>query len=147
MRARIACALFAALLWSAESRADGVLYFPKRDVDAAFAVGRPLTENARFKVHASRRTAPGMGEVHVADTDILYVLSGQATLVTGGALVAPKQIAPNELRGERIDGGSAREIGPGDVVIVPNGVPHWFSRVNGTITYYVVKATDAEVLR
>jgi mannose-6-phosphate isomerase-like protein (cupin superfamily) len=147
MRSRIAFALLAALLLPAASRAGDVLYFPKRDVDAAFTVGRPLTENARFKVHASRRDAPGLGEVHAVDTDILYVLSGHATLVTGGALVAPRQIAPNELRGERIDGGSAREISPGDVVVVPSGTPHWFQAVDGPVIYFVVKATDPEALR
>jgi glc operon protein GlcG len=147
MRADIAWALAVALWLPAEAHADEVLFFPKRDVDAAFAAGRPLTENARFKVHASRRDAPGMGEVHVADTDILYVLSGHATLVTGGALVAPSRVAPNELRGAGIAGGTARELAPGDVVVVPNGTPHWFQAVDGPLTYYVVKATDPEAPR
>lgn len=147
MRSWIPVALCAALLAPAASRGDDVTYLPKREVDAAFAVGRPLVENARFKVHASRRDAPGQGEVHVADTDVIHVLSGHATFVTGGRLVAPKTVAPGELRGERIAGGSVREIGPGDVVVVPNGVPHWFQAVDGPVTYFVVKSTDPEALR
>lgn len=147
MRAFFWLVLCAAIALPISSVAGEVLFFPRRDVDAAFAAGRPLTENALFKVHASRRDAPGIGEVHVADTDILYVLAGRATLVTGGTLIAPREIAPNELRGERIAGGVEREIAAGDVIVVPNGTPHWFKAVDGPVTYYVVKATDAGAAR
>jgi quercetin dioxygenase-like cupin family protein len=43
------------------------------------------------------------------------------------------------MRGTRIDQGEARQIAKGDVVIVPNGTPHWFAEVQGPLTYYVVK--------
>jgi glc operon protein GlcG len=116
-------------------------------VRAAFAKGLPLLETAAYKIHASRREAAGVGEVHVRDTDILYVLEGQATLVTGGTLVEPREVAPDELRGSAIAGGEAREIAKGDVVIVPNGTPHWFRSVQPPVLYYVVKVTDAEAAR
>ncbi len=133
---------------SGEARPAGeVLLFSKAQVDAAFAKGMPLTENALYKVHASRRDAPGVGEVHVADTDIIYVLAGSATFVTGGALVEPKEIAPGELRGPAIAGGRERRLSPGDLIVVPNGTPHWFKAIDGPVTYYVVKATDAGALR
>jgi glc operon protein GlcG len=123
--------------------AAGVLHLRRARVEAAFARGEPLTETPLYKVHASRRDAPGSGEVHVADTDIIHVLSGSATLTTGGELVEAREIAPNELRGPRIAGGTRRTIGTGDVVVVPAGVPHWFEQVDGPVTYYVVKATGA----
>ena len=34
---------------------------------------------------------------------------------------------------------AARILAPGDVIIVPAGVPHWFKVVNGPLEYYVVK--------
>lgn len=140
--------LVAALFsWPVASLAGEPLHFEKDAVDAAFARGAPLTENGRYKIHASRRDAPGVGEIHVADTDILYVLSGSATFVTGGRLVDPTTIAPNELRGPRIEGGETRTIAAGDVVVVPNGTPHWFQAVAGPVTYYVVKVTDPELGR
>lgn len=142
MRARGLLALLFAAALPLAAPADEVLHFHAPEVDAAFAKGMPLAESALFKVHASRRDAPGVGEVHVADTDILYVLSGRATLVTGGSLVAPREIAPNELRGNAIEGGTERQIGPGEVIIVPNGTPHWFKAIDGPVTYFVVKATD-----
>jgi mannose-6-phosphate isomerase-like protein (cupin superfamily) len=127
--------------------AGEVIHFAKPAVDAAFAKGKPLTENGLYKIHASRRDAPGLGEVHATDTDIIYVLAGRATLVTGGALFEPKEVAPNELRGSRIAGGLERKIAVGDVIVVPNGTPHWFKAVERPVTYYVVKVTDAGASR
>ena len=39
----------------------------------------PLTAADFHKIHASRRDAPGQAEVHLRDTDILYILEGTAT--------------------------------------------------------------------
>jgi mannose-6-phosphate isomerase-like protein (cupin superfamily) len=111
------------------------------EVTAAFAAGRPLLENGQFKVHASRRETAGMAEVHTRDTDIVYVLDGSATLVTGGTVVDGKVTAMDEVRGASISGGATRRLVKGDVVVVPNGVPHWFTQVNGPLLYYVVKVT------
>jgi glc operon protein GlcG len=121
--------------------AEPVATLASADVTAAFAAGRPLIENAHFKIHASRREAPGMAEVHTRDTDIVYVLDGSATLVTGGTVVAPKTTAMDEVRGSAIEGGDTRRLAKGDVVVVPNGVPHWFRQVQGPLLYYVVKVT------
>jgi glc operon protein GlcG len=118
---------------------DPVAYFDNGKVTAAFAKGMPLTEVAGYKVHASRRTEPGVAEVHTRDTDIIYVLEGSATLVTGGTVVEGKTTAPDEIRGKEISGGETRSINPGDVIIVPAGVPHWFKEVKGPVLYYVVK--------
>lgn len=121
--------------------AEPVAALASADVTAAFAAGRPLIENAHFKIHASRREGPGMAEVHTRDTDIVYVLEGAATLVTGGTVVAPKTTAMDEVRGSAIEGGDRRRLAKGDVVVVPNGVPHWFQQVQGPLLYYVVKVT------
>jgi glc operon protein GlcG len=110
-------------------------------VRAAFAKGAPLLENGLYKIHASRRDAPGQAEVHVRDTDVLYVLEGSATLVTGGRVAEGAEIAPDEIRGPRIEGGMPRALSPGQVVVVPNGTPHWFESVRGPFVYYVVKVT------
>lgn len=126
---------------SADAAKAPVAALPAADVLAAFAAGRPLLENDHFKIHASRRDAAGMAEVHTRDTDIVYVLQGSATLVTGGTVVAGKPTAEDEIRGASIAGGETRRIVKGDVVVVPNGVPHWFSQVDAPLLYYVVKVT------
>jgi len=117
------------------------------EVRRAFEQGRPLLENDAYKVHASRRDAAGLAEVHERDTDLIYVLEGAATFVTGGRVVDAKPIAAHELRGVSIEGGTVREIAAGDVLVVPRGVPHWFQGVRGPLLYYVVKVSDAAVSR
>jgi len=59
--------------------------------------------------------------------------------VTGGKVVDGRSTGPGEIRGASIDGGTARKLGKGDVIIVPKGTPHWFKEVQGTVNYYVVK--------
>lgn len=127
---------------SAQSQQAGATFIESNKVAAAFAKEMPLLENREFKVHASRRDAPGIAEIHTRDTDIIHVLEGSATFVTGGTAVEPKTIAPDEIRGKEIKGGESRRIGKGDVIIVPKGVPHWFKEVEGPLLYYVVKVTS-----
>lgn len=139
----IAIAGAAALNGGAPS-AGQVTYIPASKVTAAFVKGEPLLENNSYKVHASFRDAPGKAEVHQRDTDIIYVLEGGATIVTGGAVVDGTMTAPDEIRGAAIRGGEERQLVKGDVFIVPNGVPHWFTSVRAPFRYYVVKATSVE---
>jgi len=123
------------------SGAAAVSYWSHPDVDAAFAKGSVLFDGAgrNYMVHASHRDRAGMAEVHGVDTDIIYVLKGTATFVTGGTVVEPKTIGPDEIRGAAIEQGETRELSRGDVVIVPSGTPHWFQQVPGPFDYYVVK--------
>ena len=118
-----------------------VSFFSKKDVEEGFAKGAVLFggEGRNYMVHASRREAPGRVEVHTRDTDILYVLKGSATVVTGGAMTGAKNIAADEIRGTEITGGAEQKLVPGDAMIIPNGVPHWFREVQGPFLYYVVK--------
>jgi glc operon protein GlcG len=121
--------------------ASPVIYFDKEKVTAAFVNGSVLVDgdNRNYMVHASHRDKAGMAEIHALDTDIIYVLDGSATFVTGGTAVDAKSIAPNEIRGTSITGGETRVITRGDVIIVPNGVAHWFKEIPGPFNYYVVK--------
>ena len=118
-----------------------VVFFDKSQVAASFSTGAVLLDgtNRNYMVHTSRREKPGLAEIHTLDTDIIYVMEGTATFVTGGVAVEPKEIAANEIRGSRIDGGDTRQLVKGDVIIVPNNTPHWFKEVGGTFLYYTIK--------
>ena len=119
-----------------------ISYFEKSKVDAAFAKGAILLDGSdgrNYMVHASRREKPGQAEIHTKDTDVIYVLDGTATFVTGGEAVDTKEIAANELRGSSIRNGETRQIAKGDVIVVPNGIPHQFLEVTSPFLYYVVK--------
>lgn len=118
-----------------------VTYFEKGQVDGAFQKGAVLFDaGEKYMVHASRREAAGVAEIHEQDADIMYVLDGEATVVTGGTAVDAKRTGPGELRGTSINGGETRVIRKGDVVVIPAGVPHWFQKVTNPFLYYVVKA-------
>ena len=125
----------------AAASSSRVQYFPSARVREAFAKGEVLFDGSgtNYMVHASRREAAGQAEVHVRDTDLIYVLDGATTFVTGGSVVDGKTTAPDEIRGAAIAGGDTRRLAKGDVVIVPNGTPHWFKEVDGPVLYYVVK--------
>jgi glc operon protein GlcG len=121
--------------------AQAATFIDSKKVATAFAKGMPLLETAGYKVHASRRVDPGQAEIHTLDTDVIYVVDGSATLVTGGKAIDTKTIAPNEIRGSRIEGGEEHHITKGDAIIIPNGVPHQFTAVMGELHYFVCKPT------
>jgi len=118
-----------------------VLFFNSSQVTTSFANGAVLLDgmNRNYMVHTSKREKSGQAEIHTLDTDIIYVLQGSATFITGGTAVDAKTTAPNELRGVRIDGGDSRQLVKGDVIVVPNNTPHWFKDVTGTLLYYTIK--------
>ena len=116
-----------------------VTYIPADQVKAAFAKGAVLVNNGSYQIHASRREAPGQVEVHVKDTDVIYMLEGSTTFVTGGTMIGGQTTAPDEVRGSNVQGGETHTLTKGDVIIVPKGTPHWFKEVAGPVLYYVVK--------
>ena len=126
---------------AADAPPTDVVLLDHATVDNAFAKGLPLLLNTSYKIQAGRRVAPGNVEIHSADTDIFYIMDGSATFVTGGTAEGTKTTAPGEIRGDKITGGVARQLTKGDVIVIPAGVPHWFTEVSGTFLYFVVKVT------
>lgn len=127
---------------AAASNAPTVSFFESNAVRAAFDKGAVLVgddSGRNYMIHASRREKAGMAEVHALDTDIIYVLDGEADFVTGGRVVEGKEVGPHEVRGSGIEGGEARRLRRGDVITVASGTPHWFREVRGPFLYYVVK--------
>lgn len=122
--------------------APAVSYWEKSKVDDAFSKGAVLfdgSDGRNYMVHASRREKPGQAEIHTKDADVIYVLQGAATFITGGEAIDAKATAPDELCGVSIRNGQTRQIAKGDVIIVPHGVPHQFLEVTDPFLYYVVK--------
>ena len=127
--------------------ADGVIYFEAKEVAAMFEKGGMLLKTDEYKVMAGHRDKGGIPELHESDTDVFYILDGEATFVTGGKIIDSKIESPGETRGTRIEGGQSRRIVKGDVVVIPRGVPHWFSEVPKMVNYFVVKATTEKKTR
>ena len=87
---------------------------------------------------------PDTALVHERVTEVYHILSGSGTFETGGTLSNGKAVdltseaAGPSTRGT-IQGGEERPIGPGDNVVIPPGVPHRFSHLDGVITYLVTR--------
>jgi quercetin dioxygenase-like cupin family protein len=93
---------------------------------------------------------------HSEITEIYYVIAGAGTFVTGGTMSNPTVVAADgntvkvlvgpSTSGSGIEGGQSRRIGPGDVIIVPPGVAHWFSAIEKDLDYLVFRVDPDHVL-
>jgi mannose-6-phosphate isomerase-like protein (cupin superfamily) len=87
---------------------------------------------------------PDSALLHDRVTEVYQILTGAGMFETGGALMDGKPVdltseaAGPSVRGT-IQGGESRRMGPGDVVVIPPGLPHRFSKLEGTITYLVTR--------
>lgn len=89
-----------------------------------------------------RRRVSGVTQyavLHPYSVEIYRILEGSGTLVTGGKLILPLAESNSEdlvrtLNG--VEGGLARKVKAGDVLVLQPGTPHWFQSVDGeSITY------------
>ena len=87
------------------------------------------------------RDADGAPEQHDTIVDVVFVQSGEGTLVVGGTMINPKASGgAGEFLGTGIEGGERHPLGPGDVVHIPAKIPHSFLVPKGKhITYVLVK--------
>lgn len=124
----------------ASTNGDGhAAYFPAGDVEAKFETGGLLLDTKGYKLDAGRRTAPGEVEYHEGSVDVMHVVQGTATVVTGGEMVGAREVAPGELRASAVEGGEQHALEEGDVLAIPSGVPHQFVEVSDPFLYFVVK--------
>jgi mannose-6-phosphate isomerase-like protein (cupin superfamily) len=76
-------------------------------------------------------------------TEILYILEGAATLITGGTIPGSQSVeTPNGYRnqhGPKIEGGMSRHVSKGDVVIIPGRTPHWWVNLESDMSYLVCR--------
>ena len=70
------------------------------------------------------RDSAGVPERHESFTDIFVVQKGTARLLYGGVAGGETLTTPGEWRGGIIRGGAESLLHPGDVVVIPAGVPH-----------------------
>jgi len=131
--------LVMAVLLTAAAGTAPVTYVDHSKVAEVLAKGGPLATGPDYRVTGNRRAGPGMVEVHNKETDIFYVIDGEATLVTGGTVIDGKTTAPDQIRGASILGGETRHLAKGDFIVIPAGTPHWFKEVPKSVNYYTVK--------
>ena len=97
----------------------------------------------KYLVRVSRTGNPkGLAEAH-SFSHVWYVQEGSASLITGGKLVNSRDVEPTpwggkEVKGTGIEGGVPRHVSKGDVVIIPKGMPHIWTEIQGPFIYFVV---------
>ena len=120
--------------------ADDVVIIPAKEIEAKLKTPPArLVNTSSYAVQTMVRTAPGQAELHEKETDVFYIVDGAATLTTGGTMPDAKVTEPGEKRGTLIKDGKAQRVAKGDVVTIAKGVPHMFSAVEKSVTYFVVK--------
>ncbi len=113
--------------------------FLNHDTVAGCSKAGTFANTPDYIVQCSHRTGPGVVEVHTKETDVLYVIDGSATFVTGGKALNVTATNPLQPRGTDIQGGQSHQLTKGDVIVVPAGQPHWFKEVPASVSYFVVK--------
>jgi mannose-6-phosphate isomerase-like protein (cupin superfamily) len=87
----------------------------------------------QYNVSLEYRALVANAAVHETEAELFYVVDGSATLVTGGRLKNETRTNAANLSGSGIEGGQSRHVAKGDFIIVPEGQPHWFSAIDGTV--------------
>jgi mannose-6-phosphate isomerase-like protein (cupin superfamily) len=154
----------------AQQPAPVATYISVADVQAALNRSPQLAVNPQPNLHVvdaggynvavgaihRPQSPPGVAAVHFKVTEVYHVIDGAATLVTGGTLVNPKarpadsesvkfEDGPGE-SGTAIQGGTSQRVKAGDIVVIPAGTPHWFSAIEGSISYLVVRVDPNRIL-
>lgn len=164
----LVAALAAGVIWAAAQENQAATHITAEDILATIAnvpEGRVSDQQIRHidagghnvgvgLVHRPPTTSLGAIQHH-NQTEVYYVVSGRGTLVTGGELTDPRPLdpegntvrtltGPSALGG--IAGGQSRDIGPGDMVIIPTNSPHGFSEIIEAITYIVVRVDPDQLV-
>jgi len=108
-------------------------------------------------VHRGRLATPAPESVaeHDLVSEVYHVIDGSATLVTGPDLVGKKR-RPADLEtvrlfngpgnnSESIRNGVTHELKAGDVIVIPAGTGHWFTKIDDHITYLMVRIDPDKV--
>jgi len=88
----------------------------------------------QYSIHEVHRGKAGPPAVHVGWTELHFILNGGASFVTGGKIVPASAGTPSS-----IEGGVSRQVTKGDAIIVPPNTPHWYQRIDKSMTYLEVR--------
>lgn len=109
----------------------------------------------RNKLSPNSSTGEAVAE-HDQISEVYYIIEGTATLLTGPDLVDAKQ-RPSTLKTVREQNGpgfgassiknpETHELKAGDMIIIPAGTGHWFTKIDDHITYVMVRIDPDKVV-
>lgn len=111
--------------------------------------------NVDIGVVYRNKTAGGAVAEHDLVSEVYHVIDGSATLVLGSDItdLKPRPADDRAVRllngpggnGASIRNGVTYQLKPGDVVIIPAGVGHWFTKIDDHISYLMVRVDPDKV--
>ena len=152
MRKLLLCAVISFAAAGAASAQSGQpaqpekLYASAADVTALIAKAKVDRKNneprvpegilrlAPYSATLEYRPAVGPASIHHKQVELFLVIDGSATIVTGGKLVNPSGADADNPNGTAVEGGTSQNISKGDLVLVPENTPHWFSSIPQTLS-------------
>jgi mannose-6-phosphate isomerase-like protein (cupin superfamily) len=106
-------------------------------------------------VYRGKITTPNAVAEHDLVSEVYHVIDGEATLVTGPDITDLKKRPADDRavrllngpggNGATIRNGKTYQLKPGDVVIIPAGVGHWFTKIDDHIRYLMVRIDPDKV--
>jgi glc operon protein GlcG len=93
-----------------------------------------IQNSDHYRINIVRRGRGAGAMAHVPGTELHHILEGAGTIVTGGTIVRPTEGGT-----PTIQNGETRRVAKGDVILIPEGTPHWYKDVEGSITYLEVR--------
>jgi mannose-6-phosphate isomerase-like protein (cupin superfamily) len=156
---------------SPASGAPPAVHIPASEISAAVAAfpAGPVGDRAlstipvgsyNLSVAVVRRATDGVHPlppdaiVHDKITEVYQVLEGSGVLVSGGRLVDGKRLPPEgplvrnvigpSTSGTRIEGGLARRVSAGDIVVIPPNTPHGFVEIGSARIVYTLVRIDGD---
>jgi mannose-6-phosphate isomerase-like protein (cupin superfamily) len=96
-------------------------------------VAEPILSLSPYVTNLEYRPIEGAVAVHEKEAEIVYVIDGSGTLITGGTVVGQKRTNAANLSGTSIEGGTSQTIGKGDFTIIPENTPHQFKPSGGPL--------------
>jgi hypothetical protein len=131
------------------------LYSSSADVQALIAEARAEHKGGNtvriignvpgYSVQLEFRTGTTPPSVHPVQDELIEVIGGGCTLITGGKLTGAPSEGGKTLLGTAIEGGTPRKISKGDYVLVRANTPHQYTEIQGeliTVAVHMPVKTD-----
>ena len=119
------------------------LYSSATDVQALIAEARAEHKGGNtvkvignvpgYPVQLEFRTSTTPPSIHPVQDELIEVIGGGCTLITGGTLTGINPGNGKTLSGTTIEGGTRRKVAKGDYILVPANTPHQYTDIQGEL--------------
>jgi mannose-6-phosphate isomerase-like protein (cupin superfamily) len=120
-----------------------IVYASAADIQALIAKAKaeppkpivlePIVNLSPYRAYLEYRAMTAPVAVHETEAELMLVLDGAATLVTGGTVTGSTRLNPTNLSGTAIEGGTSQAVAKGDFIFVPQNTPHQLKDVKGAL--------------